>query len=221
MDSHNKHNNIYLQYGCGLNAPTSWINFDASPNLRIERLPIIGKVYAGSKMIGGKPTKQRFPQNIRYGDIVKGLPIKANSCQGIFASHILEHLALTDFEIALNNTFTLLKPQGIFRFIVPDIKEIAIDYVNSSSPDASVFFMKETLLGSINSRRGIKGLIYSWLGNSDHLWMWDYPALELYLKRAGFQEIRRGYFHDSEDQRFTEVEEKARFVKSVCVQCRK
>ena len=26
---------------------------------------------------------------------------------------------------------------------------------------------------------------------------------------------------DNNDQRFTEVEEKARFVKSVCVQCRK
>jgi hypothetical protein len=27
----------YVQYGCGLLAPQGWINFDASPRLRIER----------------------------------------------------------------------------------------------------------------------------------------------------------------------------------------
>lgn len=212
---------LYLQYGCGLNAPSSWVNFDSSPNLRLERLPIFGKLYAGPKMIGGKPTKKRFPSNIRCGDIVKGLPIEDDSCQGIFASHVLEHLPLSDFELALENTFSILKPGGIFRFIVPDLKKIALDYVNSTSPDASVIFMKETLLGQLNSKRNFKSLIYSWFGNNQHLWMWDYSSLELYLKRVGFREIRQAYFNDSEDSRFIEVEEKERFIKSVCIECRK
>jgi hypothetical protein len=33
-------NNEYVQYGCGYSAPNSWVNFDASPTLRFERIPI-------------------------------------------------------------------------------------------------------------------------------------------------------------------------------------
>ena len=35
-------NEVYVQYGCGWNAPRGWRNFDASPNLRIDHLPLIG-----------------------------------------------------------------------------------------------------------------------------------------------------------------------------------
>jgi hypothetical protein len=31
---------IYIQYGCGLSAPKEWTNFDVSPTLRIQKLPI-------------------------------------------------------------------------------------------------------------------------------------------------------------------------------------
>lgn len=217
----NSQDDIYVQYGCGINAPQSWINFDASPNLRLERLPLIGTLYAGVKMVNGKPQRQRFPSNIKYGDIVKGLPLKANSVQGIFASHVLEHLSLEDCELALSNTFSLLKSGGIFRLIVPNLKEIAMDYVNSSEPSASVVFMQQTLLGKSTSNKNFKSLLSDWLGNSHHLWMWDYSSLELSLKKNGFINIREAFFNDSEDPKFAEVEEKARFSKSVCVECQK
>lgn len=88
-------NSLYVQYGCGLCAPESWFNFDSSRNLWIERLPLIGRFYAGPKAIGkGQQVKRRFPEHIRYGDIVRGLPVSENSCSGVYASHILEHLSL-------------------------------------------------------------------------------------------------------------------------------
>ena len=62
----------YVQYGCGFTAPAEWVNYDASPTLRFERLPVLGKLYTRNK--------QRFPDNVKYGDIVKGLPEKADSC---------------------------------------------------------------------------------------------------------------------------------------------
>ena len=57
----------YVQYGCGWSAPKEWRNFDASLTLRFERLPLIGHLYTKNE--------SRFPGNVEYGDIVKGLPI--------------------------------------------------------------------------------------------------------------------------------------------------
>lgn len=46
---------------------------------------------------------------------MKGLPnIKKESCDAIYCSHVLEHLCLVDFRIALLNTFNILKIGGVF-----------------------------------------------------------------------------------------------------------
>ena len=60
----------YVQYGCGLSAPDDWINFDASPNLWLERLTLVGRLYSGKKRLNGKLVRKRFPERIMYGDIV-------------------------------------------------------------------------------------------------------------------------------------------------------
>jgi len=105
---------IYVQYGCGFSAPKGWYNFDSSLTLLYEKVPIIGKVY--------KKNEMRFPKNVIYGDIIKGLPgIKENSCDGVFCSHVLEHLTIKQVKIALKNTYKMLKRNGIFRLVVPDL----------------------------------------------------------------------------------------------------
>ena len=76
---------LCVQYGCGWYAPEGWRNFDASPTLRFERIPLLGRLYTKNT--------ERFPENVEYGDIVAGLPISDNSCQAVYCSHILEHLA--------------------------------------------------------------------------------------------------------------------------------
>ena len=78
----------YIQFGCGLCAPTSWINFDAGPIFWIEkRLPFLKRVMVKR----GLPD---YPDNIRYGDVIKGLPVRAASAKAVYCSHLLEHLAL-------------------------------------------------------------------------------------------------------------------------------
>jgi hypothetical protein len=34
----------FTQFGCGLCAPPTWLNFDASPAMRLQRLPAIGNL---------------------------------------------------------------------------------------------------------------------------------------------------------------------------------
>lgn len=203
----------YVQYGCGWSAPPGWRNFDASPTLRFERLPFgLGLLY--------KRNEFRFPRNVEYGDIVKGLPVSLGSSEAVYCSHVLEHLSLSDFKIALNNTRKILRPGGVFRLVLPDLRYSIEQYINDSSADAALSFMRETCLGYETRPRGIKGLLISWLGNSQHLWMWDYKSIELELFNAGFVDIRRASFGDSSDSRFKEVEDKVRWENCLGVECK-
>src|SRR5579863_3507172 len=95
----------YVQYGCGWSAPAEWTNFDASPTLKWERVPLLGRYTKNAA---------RFPGNAIPGDIVKGLPVPAESCQGVYASHVLEHLTFEDFHKALENTYRIIRRGGVF-----------------------------------------------------------------------------------------------------------
>ncbi len=209
---------LYVQYGCGLSAPKEWQNFDASPTLRLQRLPIFGALLK-------KQLNVVFPKEVRYGDIVKGLPLKENSCSGIYCSHVLEHLALKDFRTALINTYKILKPGGVFRCLVPDLEIIVKDYLSSleSRPEtASIDFIGAgSILGVLERPKGLKGIVTAVMGNSHHLWMWDHYSLKNELSNAGFINIRKATFNDSEITEFKLVEDITRFENAVVYECSK
>lgn len=209
----------YVHYGGGLCAPQTWKNFDASPTLRLQELPLVGRAFSSSAL------KRRgiavFPANVVYGDIIKGLPISPDSCHAIYCSHVLEHLALDDFRRAIKNTYSYLRKAGTFRFVLPDLKQIARDYVASSQPDAAHLFMESTCLGKKSRSRDFEGLLRTWLGSGSHLWMWDYEAIKLEMEQVGFLRTRRADFGDSREVRFKDVEEFERWDKSLGVEAQK
>jgi predicted SAM-dependent methyltransferase len=207
---------LYVQYGCGLSAPSRWINFDSSPSLKLQKLPIIKRIVK---------KKVNFPENVLYGDIIKGLPgIKENSCSGVYCSHVLEHLSLNDFGIALKNTYSILKNNGIFRCVLPDLEFSINRYIQQkkiNDSNASLEFMENTMLGISHRPRSLtEKIINSW-GNSKHLWMWDAASLSKYLSAAGFNSVRQCFFNDSTDSRFTDVEEQGRFYGAIAFECKK
>jgi SAM-dependent methyltransferase len=201
----------YVQYGCGWDAPETWTNFNISPTLRFERLPVIGRLYTRNE--------KRFPKNVRYGDIVRGLPIPANFCLGMYCSHVLEHLALDDFDAALRNTYAHLAPGGVFRFVLPDLENLARSYLEDSSDDAAIRFMDDMGVGVRHRARGLGGLARYVAGNSAHLWLWDERSMRKKLAEHGFKGIRRAQFGDDEDLRFNEVESLSRFEGCLGMRC--
>jgi predicted SAM-dependent methyltransferase len=204
---------LNIQYGCGWSAPREWINFDASPTLRFERIPLIGQLYTKNK--------SRFPNNVLYGDIVKGLPISQNSCERVYCSHVLEHLSLEDFNTVLGNSYSILRPGGIFRFVLPDLEYLVKQYCSNTSSDAAIVFIRESGLGREKRARNLKDFFISTLGNSQHLWMWDYKSVEQELKETGFVGIRKAFFGDSGDDMFQKVEEIERWDNCLGVECKK
>jgi hypothetical protein len=121
----------YVQYGCGQCAPETWLNFDCSPTLRFERLPLlVGRLYTRNA--------HRFPTNVQFGNIVKGLPIPNGECKGMYCSHVLEHLSLNEFRLALRNSYAYLRSGGIFRLVVPDLEHLARIYLADGDAEAAI-----------------------------------------------------------------------------------
>jgi len=203
--------NLYVQYGCGLSAPRTWQNFDCSPSLRLQRLPLLGRWF----LKRGPP----FPPNVRYGDIVQGLPIERASCTAVYCSHVLEHLALKDFRIALRHTLESLCPGGTFRFVLPDLEALAREYVASAEPDAAIKFLEASYLGQHSRPHGLSGFVREWLGNANHRWMWDEKSMLVELKIAGFDQIRRAAMGDSKISQFADVEDRGRWDGCLGMDC--
>ncbi len=204
---------LYVQYGAGLCGPQGWVNFDVSPSLRLQRIPIVGRFL--------KACGPKFPATIRYGDIIRGLPIAENSCDGIYCSHVLEHLSLEDFRAALRNTLRYLKDGARFRFVVPDLEHLAQSYVNDPDDDAAMKFMRAAHLGHESRPRHLIGRLRSAFGNAAHLWMWDFKSISQELHDAGFTSIRRAELGDSGDPSYELVEDRGRWIDCLGVDCLK
>jgi predicted SAM-dependent methyltransferase len=197
---------LYVQYGCGLCAPAGWLNFDASPRLRLERMPGICTMIAAT-------TGLLFPSTAAPGDIVLGLPIGDSTVLGVYCSHVLEHLPRDEVPRALRNTFRMLIPGGVFRLIVPDLHWRVLKYLASSEigdPLAADRLLKECLLGRQSRVRQYLKLIREHFGNSAHLWMYDFAAMKALLEEAGFVKVRRCEAGDG-DGMFSRVEDPNRF----------
>ncbi|HVI44789.1 MAG TPA: methyltransferase domain-containing protein [Chitinophaga sp.] len=214
-----KNNKLYVQYGCGpFSAPEGWKNFDSSPTLRIQQLPLIGKLVKNRMHV-------TFPSNVILGDILSKLPdVADNTCDGIYCSHVLEHLAYHDCMKALQNTCRMLKPGGLFRCVVPDLETAARNYLqrlSNNDQHANTGFLDATLLGRKTRSRGMKYLLQYMWGNREHLYMWDHASLSFAMTQAGFKDIRPCRFNDSRDEMFRLVEEESRFNDAVALEATK
>ncbi|WP_084678969.1 methyltransferase domain-containing protein [Methylocystis sp. ATCC 49242] len=199
-----KKNDLHVQFGCGLDAPPQWINFDSSLRLRLERFWLTGQIM---QLTVGKI----FPESVMYGNIVKGLPFDNCAATAVFCSHVLEHLTSEECDIALNEVSRILKPNGIFRCVVPDLRARIDIYKKGISASAADDFMRSTLLGMEKRPKRLAGRVRAAVGNSAHLWMFDYESLSSRLKVSGFRSIRRCQFGDSNHHLFAYVEKRERF----------
>ena len=198
---------IYVNYGCGSHAPQEWVNFDASPRLRLERVPLLGNIV-------GHTVGLVFPLHVRYGEIVAGLPIPSGAAAGVFCSHVLEHLPREDIAPALAETLRILAPGGRFRLVVPDLAWRAAAYLEAAKaadPAAADRFLNTCLLGTSARRHGILQRLRHRYSLNAHRWMYDYAAMGSLLAGAGFIAIRRCQFGDADDSFFAMVEERGRF----------
>lgn len=203
----------FVQFGCGLCCPPSWKNYDASPRLRLQRLPLVGRLVPSGP-------HGRFPPDVRYGDIVRGLPCASSTAELLYCSHVFEHLALDELRVALRNCRDLLAKGGVFRVVLPDLQQMIESYNESTAEDRAMTFIRSTLMGHVKRHRSFVGYVKHVFGDSGHLWLWDYASLAKELAEAGFLDIRRAHHGDSGIAAFAEVEDPRRWQDALGIECR-
>jgi predicted SAM-dependent methyltransferase len=123
---------------------------------------------------------------------------------------------------ALKNIYTMLKPNGCFRLIVPNLKIRAEYYIKNENAD---FFLETIGMGQKKNRKTFMQKLRNLFGNSLHKWMYDEKSMQKYLSEAGFKNVRKCQFGDSGIEVFSEVEELHRFIDKdfieVAFQCTK
>ena len=206
--------NVKVQFGSGPTAYPGWLNYDCSPTLRIQRLPIVGAL-ARRKM------STVFDRSVLYGDTRTGLPLGAGTVSFLYCSHVLEHLSLEDFRLSLADCFRILVPGGIFRGVMPDLEAVVANYLHDKSLNACSRMMESSYLAVVSRPRGLVGLAKMLWGNSRHLWLWDYRGTKQELEMAGFIDVRRAQFGDSSHSEFNEMEVFESWDKQLGFECRK
>jgi len=92
-----------LNIGCGSTFDSRWINTDLNP---------------------------MTPQVLAV-DVVQPLLVPDQSIDVVYASHLLEHLAPHEVPAFMGELYRILKPSGILRLVVPDLEQIATEYLKS------------------------------------------------------------------------------------------
>lgn len=199
-----------IHYGAGLCGPEEWENYDSSPMLLLQRTPLL-------RLLPLARRGARYPETVRSGNVLKGLPVKDGEADHVYCSHVLEHLALSELRQALRETYRMLRPGGVFRGVLPDLRTLCEDYVRKSphDHDAAIVFMQDSGLGQADSPHGLAWVRHKFFARDFHLWLWDYPALEKELQDAGFSRVRPAKFHDSEHKVFLSVEDAGRWDRAL------
>jgi predicted SAM-dependent methyltransferase len=91
----------YLNLGCGSTFHSSWTNVDV--------------VASGAGVV-------------RY-DLLKGVPVENDSYEVVYHSHVLEHVPKDSARAFIHECYRVLKPGGILRVAIPDLEQIAMNYL--------------------------------------------------------------------------------------------
>jgi predicted SAM-dependent methyltransferase len=173
-----------INLGCGITTAPGWFNLDNSPNARLSKYPWLKWMVWKLGLISDMHYNTPFDKNIIVQDLTKPLPFETNSINYVYTSHFLEHTSFDDAKKVLKDCHRVLKPGGIARIIVPDLKfhiQQYLDGVNQFTTEipfdnAADCFMYE--MRTIGKSR------------DPHLWMYDEKSLVQRMNEAGFKNVQ-------------------------------
>lgn len=174
--------NLY-NVGCGLHAPHGWHNIDRSPNLLLDRVRPLKRLLRQAGVLNDAHMAA-WPRNIRMLDVRKGLPCADGQADGIYSSHMLEHLYLDEACKVISACYRALRTGAVFRVALPNGHEIALKGAEDT-PEAFLDYNEGLLAHPLlapNARQRLVGFLKS----PPHRWQ-PSPSLVIRLfQEAGF-----------------------------------
>lgn len=210
-----------VNLGCGTKAASGnqVMNVDWSVYLRIRKSKILTLLTRPLLSEARRQHLASLPDNVVVHDLSKGIPLADASCAAVYSSHLLEHLDRDAVPRFLSEIHRVLVPNGIHRIAVPDLEALVGAYMESLSraaSDSEAAAAHEATISSLieqSVRREAYGAsqqrpIVRWidrhvLGDArkrgeTHQWMYDATSLAKVLSDAGFVEVTRRDFNDSD-----------------------
>lgn len=181
-----------LHLGCGLTAPEGWLNVDVSWQVVLAQWPTLKRALVRLRLYPRTQADIPWPANILRLDLRKPLPFPDDRFVAVYSSHTLEHLFYEDAVRLLKECCRVLKPGGICRIVVPDLRAAVTKYVSSVDSDngeSADRLMEELLVHPRCNQRGLLGRYRQLSGFLQHKWMYDARSLKKLLEGGGFAEI--------------------------------
>ena len=178
---------LRINIGCGQTPTTGWMNIDNSMSLRLAKLPLFPSILYKLHLIGKRQydfIQYARKNKIHHGNAIKGLSMADHSVEVLYSSHMMEHLDRAGADMFISETFRLLKPGGILRLALPDIKKMVLEYQESGDADE---FIKLTHTCVPSPRTLSQRLRFIFVGPRHHQWMYDGDSLVKLLKKHGFK----------------------------------
>lgn len=157
----------YLQLGCGDDLIPGFLNSDYFTNKKAE---------VGSDI--------RFP-----------LRFPADTWDGIYAHHTVEHISYQDAAQLFQEVWRILRPGGTFRMIVPDLEVFLRCYSHDKRKREEIFSLLPPYhmakLTQISTPLEMIDYIFRDSKFNRHLSAWDWETSQFRLSEAGFTQVLR------------------------------
>lgn len=203
-----------LHLGCGLEAPSEWLNVDGSYQAVFARWPRLKRWLVASRIYPRSQATIPWPTNVLRLDLRRKLPFPNDSFEAIYSSHTFEHLYRSEAQGLARECHRVLTREGVCRIVVPDLSAAIARYQERAAQvaAASDMLMDELMLQPRSLAEGILGLYHRLINMHQHKWMYDGVGLAALLTSAGFVDPR--IYHTIEGQlpRLTEIEKPGRIL---------
>ncbi len=177
---------LRVNLGCGSTPTPGWLNFDNSFTVRVAANPLLRPIARALLLRANREFVELAARgDIRFGRASR-IPLADGSVEVLYSSHMLEHLDPDDGRKFLAEARRVLRPGGVLRIVVPDLRKLAEAYIERGDADA---FVAQTYM-AVDRPRGLKASLRRLLfGFRDHRWMYDGPSLAKLLRENGFQNV--------------------------------
>lgn len=164
-----------LNLGCGPSGKNGWINYDWGMLPLLNKLGLI-KLAVKFGLLN-RNYLVKWPK-FNLVDIRKKFPLKNETIDYVYCSHVLEHFQPWEARRILKESKRVLKDGGKIRIVLPDIEYIVKSYKNALQFNEFVFgYNKEMKYRFASFIRG-------------HQWMYDKKSFKDLLNEIGFKKIK-------------------------------
>ena len=179
-----------VNIGCGTTPIDGWVNFDNSYAIKLANSPFLYQIAKILKLLNKKQIKNvewNKKHKIKFADASKIIPLKNNSVQCIYTSHMLEHISRDGASVFLREAIRVLKNDGILRVSVPDLKIAINSYLLNGDANEFMEYISVEARPIGNLREKFQLLIS---GYRHHQWMYDGKSLSILMETAGFRNVK-------------------------------